>query len=126
LSNGVKLMLRRDHILYLIATLLISVHVIDVTILFNVSPWFMSLFAVPYIVVSVLWTWLKDTAKLSITIIFLILELNRLATSTIPELVTSGVNRATFHNVLYLLGVILLVWVLWTLAIRVFKEKTPQ
>jgi len=126
LSNGVKLMLRRDHILYLIATLLISIHVIDVTILFHVSPWFMSLFAVPYIVVSVLWTWLKDTARLSITIIFLILELNRLATSTIPELVTTGVNRTTFHSVLYLLGVILLVWVLWMLAIRVFKEKTPQ
>jgi len=119
-------MLRRDHLLYILAAVLISVHVIDVILLFHVSAWFMSLFAVPYLVVSALWTRLKDNARLSITIIFLILELNRLATSTIPDFVTNGVNRTTYHNIPYVLGVLLLVWVLWIVAVRTFKEKAPR
>jgi hypothetical protein len=122
--------LKRDHILVVISTALMAIHVIYATLAANESMIFsFSLFIFPYLVVSSIWSKLKEIYKLSILIIFQILEFNHLATDTIPSLIKNGLNTSNFDAIFYIPCVLLLVVTFFMLVnqrVRRSKEEKSQ
>lgn len=121
---------RNDHLLFIIATIFMAVHVIYGTLQTNESMIFsFSLFIFPYLVVSSIWRRLKHIYKLSIIIILIILELNHMATSTIPWLLKLGLTLETLDAVFYFPSILLLIWILILLlsrGITISKDEKNQ
>ncbi len=115
---------RKDHKLFIAATVLITAHVLDnrmqagASIVFNVS-----LFVLPIAVVAILWQKMKDALRMSFALIFSLLELNYLATETIPSFVDEGLTPMTRNGLLLIPGAVLLLVVTWIVAVRVYKEN---
>ncbi|MGM0879947.1 MAG: hypothetical protein ACQEXQ_02775 [Bacillota bacterium] len=114
----------KDHILFIVATLLIAAHVIDATLQMNESLYFTaSLFIFPYVLISIVWPKLSDKVRFAVTVIGLLLELNHAVTVTIPEFVKVGLDRSTFDGILYLPAVAILAILAWRLAFRLHRTK---
>ncbi len=114
----------KDHKLFIASTVLIAVTTLDFTIqsggsiVFNVG-----LFVLPVAITAILWTKMKDTLRMSLAFIFFLLELNYLASETIPSFVNDGVTAQTRNGLLLIPAVVLLLVVTWIVALRVYKEK---
>ncbi|MEW9052303.1 MAG: hypothetical protein AB2392_14185 [Neobacillus sp.] len=109
----------RDHVLFIIATVLMAAHVIYGTVQADTSLLFsFSLFVFPYLVLSAIWFSLKDIYKLSITIVLIILELNHTATTTIPNLMKNGFDTSTLNVIFYFPSIILLLTIFLLLVAR--------
>lgn len=114
----------KDYFLFILTTVLMALHVIYSTIQANESLLFsFSLFVFPYLVVSSIWYKLKEIYKLSITIIFIVLELNYLATDTIPGLITKGINSSTLDAIFYIPSILLLFTIFIILVFTRVREK---
>jgi hypothetical protein len=119
--------LSRDHVLFIIATVLMAAHVIYGTVQADASLIFsLSLFVFPYLVLSAIWFTLKDNYKLSIIIVLIILELNHAATNTIPNLLKKGFDNSTLNVIFYFPSIILLCTILLLLIIRRVREKKVE
>ncbi len=117
--------MKKDHTLFIVSTLLIATHVTDRCIQSNVSPWFyLTLFVLPLVVVSLFWHKMSDVLRLSLVTIFFLLESNEVATVTIPAFVEEGLVPATRNGLLFIPAVVLFLVVAWIVAVRIYKEKT--
>jgi hypothetical protein len=117
----------KDYILFIMVTVLMAIHVVYGTLQIGASMLFsFSVFIFPYVVVCAIWFKLKEIGKLSVIIVFLILELNHLVTGTIPELMNKGLNHTTLNAIFYFPSILLLVVILLLLVSHRVREKKDE
>lgn len=120
--------MQKDYILFLLTTVLMAIHVIYGTIAADQSMLFsFSLFIFPYLVVSSIWYKLKDIYKISVIIVFIILELNYAATNMIPELIKNGLDAYTLDVIFFIPSILFMFVILIMLVIgRVRKQRDEK
>jgi hypothetical protein len=117
----------KDYILFIIVTGLMAIHVVYGTLQIGTSMLFsFSVFIFPYLVVSAIWFKLKEIGKLSVIIVFLILELNHFVTGTIPELLNKGLNHTTLDAIFYFPSILLLIVILLILVSDRVRGKRDE
>ncbi|MBD0379659.1 hypothetical protein [Paenibacillus sedimenti] len=116
--------MKKDQILFIAATILMAVHVVDYTLIVHSSLLFsLTLFVMPYIAVSIFWHKMKEKIRLSFVVIFLLLEFNQVATDTIPIFMERGLERSTLHAVLYLISIALIMIIGGRITMRLVGRR---